>query len=82
MVKKIIHIGNSLGITLSSVYIKQAKIKLGDFVDVPENEIIPVKGKRTKKKKLHLEGVTPQFVALLDEVIEEYKPALHALSRK
>ena len=82
MVKKIIHIGNSLGITLSSIYIKQAKIKSGDFVDVPEDEIIPVKGAKMKKAKIHLKGVAPEFVALVDAVIEEYKPALRALAQR
>ena len=60
--------------------VKSLKLKAGDLVEISENEIVP--SRKGSKKKVRLEGVTPEFVNLVEETIEEYKPALHALSKK
>ena len=83
MVKKVIQVGNSLGITLSSVFVKSVRLKAGDLVEVPEADIVPTRVKKGKKALAKgLEGVTPEFVSLVEETIRDYKPALHALSKK
>jgi putative addiction module antidote len=80
MRRKICAIGNSRGITLPAEAMEKLKLAVGSEVDVRLDEeggrivIEPV------KRIEYPEGVDAEFVAQVNDFIEQYRPALKKLA--
>lgn len=84
MLQKVLQVGNSAAVTIPSPVLKELGLMVGDQVEIRSStkplkiEIVP-KSKRLLRKSA---GITPEFVASVDEFIKEYKPVLIELTKR
>ncbi len=82
MHRKIIAVGNSKGVSIPAEYLSRLELAVGAEVDVSLDEdrdrivIEPVRKRKNPK------GIDRQFVAQVNEFIEQYRPALKELAKK
>ena len=65
MEKKIVRIGNSLGVVIPSIYLEEMKVVQGDFVEVDfdtELKTISIKNKNTAPSADHLDRLVRNAV--------------------
>jgi antitoxin component of MazEF toxin-antitoxin module len=63
--KKIVRIGNSLGVVIPSIYLEELKVAQGDFVEVDFNadlKTISIKNKNTAPSADHLDRLVRNAV--------------------
>lgn len=83
MLQKVLQVGNSAAVTIPAPIMSELGITIGDQVEVKAKrkplkiEVIPAK-KILKKSS----GITPQFVASVEEFISEYKHVLNELAKR
>ena len=82
MKRKVVKIGNALGITLPQEIREDAGLKLGDSVMIEHNTadqsiLISKSGKKKATSKL-----TPEFYDWLERFNKKYKKALTELAKK
>lgn len=78
--RKVTKIGNSYGITIPTAFLKEAGLSYGDNVrlESKDGEIV-----LRKKEEVKLpEGVTSDFMDLLNDVIKEHDVAFKGLVEK
>jgi antitoxin MazE len=75
--RKIIKIGNSLGVTIPNDFLEIANISLGDevVIDYVDNEIILKKSERIQKP----EGLSDDFFKILNKTMKNYKKTIEGL---
>ncbi len=82
MHRKVFAVGNSRGVSIPAEYLSKLDLAVGSEVDVVLDEkhdrimIEPV------RKKKYAKGIDREFVAQVNEFIEQYRPALKELARK
>jgi putative addiction module antidote len=80
MTRKIFRSGNSLAVTLPPDALEHLGIEEGSRVEVFEDAeggkivITPA--------AINLDGVDAEFIRMVDEFIEEYRPTLEALAKR
>lgn len=80
MQQKVIKIGNSLGITLPSSYVKTRKIKAGQNIYVDSNSEADLVQLRTTSTSPS--AITPEFYDWLKKFNAKYKNAMTELAKK
>lgn len=81
MIQKIIKVGNSLAVTISSKFIHDVGYKAGDYVYVEENtqhKMLLIK----PKTMIHPSGLTPEFFSWLEEITTKYADVIKELAKK
>lgn len=82
MLQKVLQVGNSAAVTIPAPMLQELGLMVGDQVEVKAKkrpvkiEVIPAK-KILKKNA----GITPEFVASVEEFIKEYRPVLNELAK-
>jgi putative addiction module antidote len=82
MHRKVFAVGNSKGISIPTEYLSKLELTVGAEVNITLDEdhdrimIEPV------RKKKYPKGIDREFVAQVNEFIEQYRPALKELARK
>jgi putative addiction module antidote len=82
MNRKIFAVGNSKGVSIPAEYLSKLALAVGAEVDVSLDEdhdrivIEPV------RKKKYPKGLDREFIAQVNEFIEQYRPALKELAKK
>jgi antitoxin MazE len=82
MHRKIFAVGNSKGVSIPAEYLSKLGLTAGAEVNVSLDEehdrilIEPV------RKKKYPKGLDREFVAQVNEFIEQYRPALRELAKK
>ncbi len=80
MKRKIVKIGNALGVTLPQEIREDAGLKLGDSVSVGiQNNAVLLSPIRKKKK---IGGVDAKFMKLVDDFINEHEDVLEELAKR
>jgi putative addiction module antidote len=80
MTRKVFRSGNSLAVTLPPDAMARLGIVEGSRVKVVEHA--ESRGILITPEAVELEGVDEEFVRLVDEFIEQYRPALEALAER
>lgn len=84
MLQKVLQVGNSAAVTIPVPILNDLGLMIGDQVEVKTSgktikiEVMPAKKINLKKSS----GITPEFVASVDEFIKEYKGVLEELAKK
>lgn len=81
MLQKIIQVGNSLAVTISSSFAEQVGWKAGEKVMItedPESEVLKVQQIKSNAKA----GITPEFYTWLKKFNAKYKTVLQELAKK
>ncbi|OGW34521.1 MAG: hypothetical protein A2010_08935 [Nitrospirae bacterium GWD2_57_9] len=82
MQRKVFAVGNSKGVSIPTEYLSKLELTVGAEVNVILDEdhdrimIEPV------RKKKYAKGIDRDFVAQVNEFIEQYRPALKELAKK
>lgn len=82
MHRKVFAVGNSKGVSIPAEYLSKLQLTVGAEVDIILDEdhdrimIEPV------RKKKYPKGIDREFVAQVNEFIEQYRPALKELAKK
>lgn len=83
MLQKVLQVGNSAAVTIPAPILNDLGLVIGDQVEVKATkkpvkiEVIPARKANLKKA-----GITPEFVASVDEFIKEYKGVLNELAKR
>ncbi len=84
MLQKVLQVGNSAAVTIPAPILNELGLSVGDQVEVRAKkrpvkiEVTPVKRSFLRKAS----GITPEFVASVEEFIKEYKPVLIELAKR
>lgn len=84
MLQKVLQVGNSAAVTIPAPVLKELGLMIGDQVEIKTTkkpikiEIVPTNKKLLRKAS----GITPEFVASVEEFIKEYKPVLNELAKR
>lgn len=75
--RKVLKIGNSLGVTFSSEFLQKLDIHQGDEVqmELEDNQIVIKKSNKVNLPK----GVSKDFFDVLNETLEEYNETIKGL---
>lgn len=79
MIQKIIKVGNSAAITIPKEFLKEAKMKVGDEIELRTNgkiKVIYITPKKTDYKPV----ISPEFKSWLDEFIKRNSILLKKLA--
>ncbi len=80
--RKVIRIGNNIGVVLPTDLVKKWDVKLGDSIQFEEKEGDIIMSKN-KKKNIELpEGISEDFFEVLTETVEQYDGAFKGLVDK
>jgi len=78
MEQKVIRVGNSLGVTLPSDFVKSRKIKAGQKVYVEADADLDILQLRTGG----MASFTPEFKQWLDKIASKYEDVIRELARR
>lgn len=84
MLRKVLQVGNSAAVTIPAPLLQDLGLMIGDQVEVNARkkqkkiEIVPTSKKFLRKSA----GITPAFVASVEEFIKEYRPVLKELAKR
>ncbi len=82
MQRKLFAVGNSKGVSIPTEYLSKLELAVGSEVDVildEDHDRIVIEPVRTKR---YPRGIDREFVAQVNEFIEQYRPALKELAKK
>lgn len=82
MHRKVFAVGNSKGVSIPTEFLSKLNLTVGAEVDVSldaDHDRIVIEPLRKKK---YPKGIDPEFVAQVNEFIEQYRPALRELAKK
>lgn len=79
MIQKIIKVGNSAAVTIPKEFLQEARLKIGDELDVETNGNLRMLLAKPKGHNTN-SSLTPEFKNWLDNFIKEYKPVLEELA--
>lgn len=80
MEQKVIRVGNSLGVTLPSDFVKSRKIKAGQKVYVETDADLDILQLRTGAGRMA--SFTPEFKQWLDNIASKYEDVIRELARR
>ena len=84
MLQKVLQVGNSAAVTIPAPVLQELGLMVGDQVEIKARkkplkiEIVPTSKKFLRKSS----GITPDFVASVEEFIKEYRPVLKELAKR
>lgn len=84
MLQKVLQVGNSAAVTIPAPVLQELGLMVGDQVEIKAHkkplkiEIVPTSKKFLRKSS----GITPGFVASVEEFIKEYRPVLKELAKR
>ena len=76
MTRKIIQIGDSIGVTIPKSIREKFNLAVGEEVEITEDE------DKIMLRKVQNDAVDPELASWTDEFIDEYRGALEALADK